>query len=213
MIYPWSQIQHTELAHVAHLRMNDNDIAGCSYHNNQHVYEMYQYLEDTNVPYDYELDWAVQFHDAVYDSQPLKEYRSMGLFIDNANGNKCFEGGFDNLVNVGTHIMATKDHTYMIYQKETTRALIRADLHALTDKVKTAQNFVKIMNESMTLYDCTVDEFAAANIEFMEGLHDRVHQNIRFCLDYDIPSDKLFFYDIAKGIELTIRLAKALKDH
>jgi hypothetical protein len=48
----WSRIQDTELATQAYLMMVDNAIVGCEYHNNDHIEQMYQYLEDTNEQYD-----------------------------------------------------------------------------------------------------------------------------------------------------------------
>ncbi len=78
----WSRIQNTELATEAYVLMNENEMAGCQYHNNQHIEEMYQYLEDTDEPYDEALDWVVMFHDVVYDEKPEKEARSAKLFFD-----------------------------------------------------------------------------------------------------------------------------------
>jgi hypothetical protein len=97
------------------------------------------------------------------------------------------------------------DHKYAGYHNSS--AIIRADLHALADKVKTTQNFVKIMNESMELYDCTVEEFATNNITFMMGLQERVAANS--VVD---KKHELFYNEISKGIDLTMNLAKAIKD-
>jgi len=77
----WSRIQNTELATEAYVLMNENEMAGCQYHNNQHIEEMYQYLEDTDEPYDEALDWVVMFHDVVYDEKPEKEARSANCFL------------------------------------------------------------------------------------------------------------------------------------
>jgi hypothetical protein len=199
----WSRIQGTELATEAYILMNENAINGCEYHNNDHIQEMYQYLEDTNEPYDEALDWAVMFHDIVYDKHPDKEYRSAVIFSDM----KAKYRGCDlNLLNEGhvaALIMATTNHiiNYTSYSP-----IIRADLHALTDKVRTTQNFVKIMNESMKLYGCTIEEFATNNIQFMAGLKDRVAVNSSIDIEH-----KMFYIDVMKGIDLTIRLAEAIK--
>jgi hypothetical protein len=202
----WSRIQHTELALEAYIQMSDNEVAGCSYHNNQHIEEMYQYLEDTNEPYNSVLDWAIMFHDVVYDNKSEKELRSAEMFVElwrnsKSNGD-LFISQVDDIYNL---IINTVDHKYAGYHNSS--AIIRADLHALADKVKTTQNFVKIMNESMELYDCTVEEFATNNITFMMGLQERVAANS--VVD---KKHELFYNEISKGIDLTMNLAKAIKD-
>lgn len=76
----WSKIQNTELAGEALLLITQNAWNGCEYHNLLHVDEMYEYLEENNEPYDEALDWAILFHDIVYDNQPDKESRSASKF-------------------------------------------------------------------------------------------------------------------------------------
>ena len=79
----WSKIQKTALATIAKAKILDNAAQyGLKYHNWKHVSVMYKYLHDTNEPYDEALDWAVHFHDIVYDDQPKKEYRSAVMFSD-----------------------------------------------------------------------------------------------------------------------------------
>ena len=68
----WTKIQDTELAVAAWEIIDKNEAWGCDYHNGWHVLEMYKYLVKTNEPYDECLDWAVLFHDIVYDSEPEK---------------------------------------------------------------------------------------------------------------------------------------------
>ncbi len=46
------------------------------YHNQQHLIDMYNFLEERNVPYSKELDIAILFHDIIYDKNPNKEQRS-----------------------------------------------------------------------------------------------------------------------------------------
>jgi len=62
--------------------MNENAIQGCEYHNNDHIEDMYKYLHDANEPYDEALDWAIMFHDVVYDTESEKEARSAELFFE-----------------------------------------------------------------------------------------------------------------------------------
>jgi predicted metal-dependent HD superfamily phosphohydrolase len=198
----WSRIQGTELAGEAFMCIADNN---CAYHNLIHVDEMYQYLEDTNEPYDEALDWAVLFHDIVYDAHPEKEERSGKLFlemVENYRGCNLYAGERSRVYSL---IMRTIDHE-VLFSKGSS-AIIRADLHTLANKVRTTQNFVKIMNESMELYGCTVEEFADNNIKFMAGLHQRVAVNSTVDIEH-----KQFYIDVMKGINLTIRLAQAIKD-
>lgn len=198
----WSKIQHTELATAAFVLMNDNEIDGCEYHNNDHIDAMYQYLEDTNEPYDEALDWAVMFHDVVYDNQPDKERRSLDLFLKLATTHTGCTLDAAGIKRVGDAIMSTKAHQITSFSTSVDKAIIRADLHALTDKVTTIQNFVKIMNESIKLYGVTPEQFAESNILFMEELRERVILNSLV--------DKHFYEQVLDGIDTTTRLAEAL---
>ena len=200
----WSRIQGTELAGEAFMRIADNN---CAYHNLIHVDEMYQYLQDTNEPYDEALDWAVLFHDIVYDKHPEKEARSAGMFYDMQKEYRGFASDYMDLIRVGVLINYTIDHRISSFSTPAQRAIVRADLHALTDKVRTTQNFVKIMNESMELHGCTIEEFADNNIKFLTGLNQRVAVNSTIEIQH-----KQFYIDVTKGIDLTIRLAQAIKD-
>lgn len=202
----WSRIQDTLLAAEAYVLMNENEINGCEYHNNSHIEAMYQYLEDTNVPYDSNLDWAVMFHDIVYDNQPDKEERSALLFYDMCKQYSGFSKYEVDLIEVGILIGQTIRHEVTTWSKDTHKALIRADLHALTDKVQTTNNFVKIMNESMNLYGCTVEEFARNNISFMQKLKETMMLNI--LVD---NANESFYNSVIEGIDTTRKLAQALE--
>jgi len=204
----WSKIQNTELATEAYLLMNENEINGCQYHNNSHIEAMYQYLEDTDEPYDEALDWAVMFHDVVYDAKPKKEWRSSLAFSEMKDKYRGCNLSLWNMSKVSGLIMATETH--ILETKNLSRnysAIIRADLHALTSKVDTINNFTKIMNESMNLYDCSVEDFADNNIQFMSSLHQRMATNV---LNVD-EGEKEFFRKVQNGIDLTIRMAQAIQ--
>jgi predicted metal-dependent HD superfamily phosphohydrolase len=205
----WSKIQKTELATEAYVLMNENEIKGCQYHNNSHIEAMYQYLEETGEPYDEALDWAVMFHDVVYDAEPKKEWRSSLAFSEMKDNYRGCNLSLWDVSKVSGLIMATEKH--LIETRNLSKnysAIIRADLHALTSKVDTVNNFTKIMNESMALYDCNIQDFAASNIQFMSGLHARMAINI---LNVN-EDEKLFFYLVQEGINLTIRMAQAIID-
>jgi predicted metal-dependent HD superfamily phosphohydrolase len=203
----WSRIQDTDLGNFAYWRIVSNEIKGCEYHNWDHVSAMYKHLQDTNVPYDEALDWAVLFHDMVYDAEPNKEQRSAELFIDMAAKYAgCNLSQFDQF-SVTNLILRTADHRIELNMSAVEIAIIRADLHALTDKTKTIQNFVKIMNESINLYSCTVEEFAYNTSMFMEELRERVILNVLLSEGSDIS----FFNKVLAGIDTTINLAEAIQ--
>lgn len=208
MSYPWSKIQRTELASYAIEQITENAVRGCTYHNLLHVDQMYEYLESTNEPYDEALDWAVLFHDVVYDAFPEKELRSARRFFDMQQMYRGCKLDMNGVDCVKLLILKTKEHLVMpesLLQKGT--AIIRADLHALTSKTETAHNFVRIMDESLNLYDCSVEQFAQANAEFMRGLKLRVQQNVETC---SRKEDAEFFKEVVQGIDLTLKLAEAL---
>lgn len=210
MNYPWSKIQRTEFATEAYVQMNENQIAGCMYHNNDHVYEMYQYLQSIDQPYDEALDWAIMFHDVVYDNKPEKEARSAALFHKLHKKYRGCDLDVQEVDRVQFLILETEKHlvTKESYLKGSS-AIIKADLHALTDKVKTVTNFTKIMQESMMLYNCTVEQFASANIDFMIGLYERMQVNMEFEVD---KTDQQFYNNVLNGIDLTIYMATGLEE-
>lgn len=199
----WTKIQDTELAVAAWENIDNNEARGCDYHNGWHVLKMYNYLDKTNEPYDECLDWAVLFHDIVYDSQPEKEYRSAVMFSDmKAKYSGCDLNPLDE-GHVAGLIMATKDHI-VLYPSYS--PIIRADLHALTDPLDTFYNFHKILHESMYLYKIDEETFADNNIQFMGGLYDRIEKN----MEKD-PDHREFYNQVKRGIVSTINLARILK--
>lgn len=196
----WTKIADTELGRAA---WDTLDSSRCAYHNGSHVKDMYNYLDKTNEPYDECLDWAVLFHDIVYDDKPEKEYRSAVMFSDMK---AKFSGCDLNLLNEGhvaSLIMATEKH-YVTYPGWS--AIIRADLHALTSPLDTFYNFYAIMNESMYLYKIDELKFADNNINFMTDLYRRVEMN----MDLD-STHREFYKDVKRGIVSTINLSRILK--
>lgn len=168
------------------------------YHNLNHVEEMYQFLEDEGVEYYEELDYGVLFHDSIYDNLPNKEERSAEFFRQTI-ANYPIPGLDVELV--CSLIMATKDH---VYTTPASSDIIRADLHGLSKMNTTIRNYGRILQESMNLYEITEQEFAQANIAFMENLQDTIFHNIGY--DDSIHSD--FYYEVLNGIKLTIFLSK-----
>lgn len=206
-ITPWTQIESTELFRMARLVIFDNsDYRELTYHNWSHVKSMYQYLADTNEPYDEALDWAVLFHDIVYDEKPEKELRSAKVFVnmveryEGCNLHPAEKGSVYSL------IMRTVDHVVMPEVKGSS-AIIRADLHGLTNRLTSFKNYGSIMEESMNLFGIDEATFAKNNYHFMGGLRSRVATNT--VLD---PDHGQFYLDVANvGISLTMQLSQLMQ--
>lgn len=174
---------------------------GLRYHNYLHVATMYEYLHNTQEPYDEALDWAVLFHDIVYDKEPEKEKRSAVML--EFNGRIPKYGLDEDVINRGyAMIMATADH---IVSSPELSAIVRADLHGLADPITTIRNFANIMEESCNLYSIEPKEYAAASINFMTGLRERVSKNVT--LD---EKHSEFYKSVLNGIDLTIKFAKVI---
>lgn len=200
---PWSRITDRQLAKdAADAIKHYTEEFGLAYHNYDHVVSMYQYLKDTNEPYDEALDWAVLFHDVVYDKDGRKEFRSAKMFKFNASIPK-YEIDPEIINQVMRMIMAT---TYHIAFEPDVSAIIRADLHALANPVTTIQNFLKIMEESCHLYRTTPLNFAKSSESFMDALYERVHGNIT-----SDPSHAAFYQKVLGGIRTTTTLAKMVQ--
>jgi predicted metal-dependent HD superfamily phosphohydrolase len=199
----WTRILDTKLGEAAWGILGDSQ---CDYHNGYHVAKMYDYLHKTNEPYNEELDWAVLFHDIVYDDKPGKEIRSSQLF--NTMSQKYPGINFDvvSTLNVATIIHATIDHLVHEHSSSGERAIIRADLHALTNPVQVMYNYLSIMEESMWLYKIDEKTFAENSIRFMEDLYERVSQNETVDIDH-----KVFYSQVKQGIKSTIALSRIVK--
>lgn len=174
---------------------------GLAYHNYDHVVAMYDYLERTREPYDEALDWAVLFHDIVYDKDPQKEVRSAEMFEFNATIPK-YGVNPDIIPRTKAMILATSDHVAI----PEVSAIVRADLHELTNKISVVQNFGKIMEESMSLYGIDEDTFARNSEKTMTALLHRVSHNT-----VTDPTHQDFYLDACEGILLAIKLAQSIQ--
>jgi len=167
--WEWTRIADTELFEAARYEMSINaNNHKLRYHNIDHVQAMYKHLELSKEPYDEKLDWAVIFHDLVYDDKPHKELRSGIRFLELS---LCCSGctlSYDDKVSVVSMILDTEKH------ENVHNPLVRADLHHLADPLRTFKSFNAIMLESMNLYGITEQQFAENSERFMKGLHARV---------------------------------------
>jgi predicted metal-dependent HD superfamily phosphohydrolase len=202
----WSKIQNTDLALAAKGKIlsntfgdftNPNSDMILHYHNLDHIESMYAFLEKTNEPYDEVLDWAVLFHDSVYDSKPNKELRSALLFSSLVDKNSGCTLEEDDRIRVFQMIMNTEKNERLPCP------LVKADLHQLADPVQLFKNFNAIMLESMALYNMDEGEFAYNSELYMRALLDRVRDNLRY--------HDSFWVKVEQGIMYTIQLAQIIQ--
>lgn len=196
MNLPWSRIQDTKLARKARNKIIKQALP---YHNIEHVRSMYEHLDDTIEFYDEVLDWAVLFHDIIYDEKPAKELRSGLYFIQQAEALGCSLSQ-DDRYKVVQLILHTEKHENL------NCPLVRADLHQLAEPVKRFYNFVAIMQESMQLYGCDEHTFAKNSDTFMSDLARRLTSNFSTVKNYT-----RLWQDISLGVEDTIKLARIVK--
>ena len=199
--FAWTRIQDTPLAAEARGLIELNEIFGCTYHGLDHVKSMYKYLADTDEPYDEALDWAVLFHDVIYDEQPEKELRSAKAFLDMADQYTGCTPDIWERDRVYRLILHTEQH--VVTPCERASAIVRADLHGLTNKLTCYQNFGKIMSESMKLYNIDMVTFAENSEKFMTALLHRVSGNTT--VD---PNHRDFYHQVCDGILYTISLSQ-----
>lgn len=185
----WSKLLNVGVGIVA---KDYYDLNRCQYHNWQHILDCYRYLEQNSVPYNEDLDYAVLHHDIVYDQWPNKEARSAGFV---ATKYPDMSGAIDP-------IMATVDHSIK-GRSEIARWMIRADLHQLADLRLAAANYVKIMDESIDLYNIDLQTFARNNQQFMQGLKKTVINNYA-------EDNNQFWLDVLRGIDLTMQISSAM---
>ena len=203
----WSKIQDTSLFSAARVQIDFDDNMchkNLHYHNWDHVVSMYQYLVDTKEPYDEALDWAILFHDIVYDNKPEKEYRSVQLFDGMVLKYDGFSLDDSERQRVRKLIMHTEKH--VVSTCKGSSAIVRADLHGLANRLTAFRDFGKIMKESMELYGINEIEFAKSSEDFMRGLMFRVGQNVVSDVEH---TD--FYVDVAHGIETTIKLSQIIQ--
>lgn len=194
----WTRLTFAEpVTRVAFSYMVKNDLP---YHNLDHITQMYQWLRDNDIPYDVNLDYAVMFHDAVYDDQPAKEARSALLF-----SKACIDHGTPNGVDVATVmnlINATADH---IPHDELQSVIVRVDLHALTNPYKTYRNFIALVDEGMALYKVDELQVMRSMSTFLSDLNNHIRHNIH----QGDPFHAGFYRQVYAGIQQSINMCRA----
>ena len=97
-------------------------------------------------------------------------------------------------------------HDHVVTQYPGSSAIVRADLHGLTNRLTSFQNFGKIMSESMKLYSIDMVTFAESSEKFMTALLHRVSGNVK--VD---PDHRDFYLKVGDGILYTISLAQFIR--
>lgn len=172
-------------------RYTENDL---EYHNWDHIMSCYKYLEDNNVPHHYGLDYAVLFHDIVYDDQAEKESRSADVAL------RFLEPDFQNVRNI---IMATEKHAITEETTPEEKWMIKADLHGLAHIPTAIENYPKVMKEACRLYGIDEVKFAWKSKEFMVSLAGTMFNN------FLVDSDK-FWHDVVEGIDTSITISNVI---
>jgi predicted metal-dependent HD superfamily phosphohydrolase len=167
------------------------DLNNLPYHNWQHILDCYAYLEENDVPYDKNLDYAVIFHDIVYDNLPEKEYRSTEQMLRSTPSTEAYD-----------ILMATRKHSIKDANWQSI-AMIKADLHQLTIPDKTLENFSKILQESKKLYDIDTSLFIKENAKFLLELCATMTEN--YLIDDDV-----FWLEVKQGIYFTLNIGENL---
>lgn len=72
---PWTALEDGHLWQKVEERMAFP--VGRFYHNMNHIRRLYDVAAFIQLPYDYDLDLAILFHDVIYDRGPFKELRSI----------------------------------------------------------------------------------------------------------------------------------------
>ncbi len=126
---------------------------GRLYHNMDHNRRLYEVAAALGLPYDYDLDLAILFHDVIYDRGPFKELRSIEFMNELIGSQPGAE----------YHIQRT-----IFHRLGGDYRMVLLDLFDLSDPMRNLHNYGKIKLESMALYDCTEIDFAQGNRSFMK---------------------------------------------
>lgn len=169
------------------------DSNACEYHNWNHILDCYGFLEETGVPYDRSLDYAILYHDSVYDDRPHKEKRSAEFMrIDGVDDEFAQE-----------LILKTIDHKFEVTDDWRVKAIIAADLSGFQNPVTYINNYLLIMEESCKLYKIPYKEFAENNKKFIYDLYHRSKRNLA-----NDPDRYLFWLNVLEGMKNTQKLSE-----
>lgn len=201
----WSKISNSELGRKAIALYRENRINhGLEYHTWFHITMMYDFLEEYGVPYSNLLDYAILFHDIVYDKEPHKEVRSVQKFRQMVG---------DELTSEEKHlvaalIMATEKHEIDNSGWDDRIWIILADLHGFAKPNIAFDNYIKVREECFNLYNCSPEEFGKGNFEFLRDLYARLSE-----AKENVRSEHLALYsDIQEGVYFTLSISNTLQN-
>lgn len=167
-VVPWTK--HP----LADFLMRKTHANGLEYHSGIHIQSGYNFFNQSAIGYDQELDIAWAGHDIIYDNKPYKERRSADYVVSLID-----ELGYNYLDTdlIWNLIMATEKHEIdeELEEKDLAYYIIAADLNDLAYPDRVLTNFELIKKESMRLYGISDTQFAQANLDFMQGLHNRLY--------------------------------------
>jgi len=167
------------------------------YHNQQHVNRNEEWYNYFGMNDNHTL-LANRYHDKVYDKYPNKEFRSAHKMLAECEeyySNETLEKAFIS-------IMATTNHSISDWP-EYTWNMIRIDLADLSLPERARENYYRIIEEGMMLYNLPMSVVKSKNAEFMRKLKLTVINNR--ILDKNEFVE--FWDDVLDGVKLTIALS------
>ena len=202
----WSRVIQTRFGNDILETIDSNSRRlGLKYHNVDHIKRMYLFLEAISCPYVAVLDYAILFHDYVYDGAPFKEERSAleasYLLLEAGVPQEAV----DQIVML---ILATADHKLTADSSMNTITMVMADLHQLAVPSAIKEDYTNIILESANLYKIPVQEIQNRNKDFMYTLRATVANNVRYSSYKELPTHAEFFTKVLQGINAVISLAE-----
>jgi predicted metal-dependent HD superfamily phosphohydrolase len=196
----WSQLYQTDMGqHVARLMETPHR----QYHNIVHVQRLYRHAKRLQVPYNINLDCAILWHDAIYDSEPEKEYRSAEAMREMAKAQPEWFAGVD-INEAATLIVNTIEH---VYTPQVNPWMIRLDTVELSDPDLRYENFWSLMAEARELYGIDNPTAAQGTIDFMEHFRETLLINAERDFDFVLE-----WSQAAEGCTDVITMAKVTTD-
>lgn len=215
----WSQVIDTLIGQEIMMRMDDS--ASLVYHNGDHVRRMYAIAKQWRLAYDVNLDLAILFHDAVYDSLDNKEERSATLFL------KMLDERPDLFVSVKavdrfdvekviayirstiTHQITSAPETLKDCRKN---LLIKLDLAELGDQATSSRNFWNILEENKRLYGVNTLVAAQGSLDFLEQFRVTIAENqiTDFWSSSFVNDGERYWKDVLEGVDRSILMAQTI---
>jgi hypothetical protein len=203
----WSRLIDSDMGDYVMDNINDPRLR---YHNGNHVRRLYAKANEWGLKYDPNLDAAILWHDAVYDSATDKEVRSAELMNKTA---ELMPDWFESVYLDPTTemILSTISHNVSTAKNS---LMIKLDLAELGDPELCKVNFWDIQEEGIALSSGELDrtDVATNTIKFMT--HFKIILQDNAALEYD--DDKFdgdgnqFWTAVINGADTTILMAETM---